>query len=69
MEHTKGPALAEANARLIAAAPELLEACKTTEALLWGVPSFSDINKILVIIRKAITKAEGREEKPCDQEH
>lgn len=56
----------EANARLIAVAPELLEACR--EWLEWGIEVFqkeqmsedSPHGQILVQVRAAIAKAEGR---------
>lgn len=58
----------KANARLIAAAPELLEALKMLRDAIYDT-DFSDsgsvreINNALVFVKKAIAKAEGKEEK------
>ncbi len=54
-----GGAVAEANARLIAAAPELLEACIQAEAAIAGL-DFDGCPEALAVIRAAIAKAEGR---------
>ena len=48
------------NCRLIAAAPELLEALKDIQALLWGAPIRPEINKAFYIAEDAIEKAEGK---------
>jgi hypothetical protein len=47
-----------ANARLIAAAPDLLSACKV--ALLGGAQDFDVAEERRAIVRAAIDKAEGR---------
>lgn len=47
----------EANAKLIAAAPDLLEACKAVRDKLGGMSYYPDI---FDIVQKAITKAEGK---------
>jgi hypothetical protein len=56
------PPNAEANARLIAAAPDLLEACKAIAAHIpendVDIPTFAGIN-LARIVRAAIAKAEG----------
>ena len=54
---------AESNARLIAAAPELLEACKIVLDLCYEEESHLMMEEppYLKLIRKAIAKAEGRE--------
>jgi dissimilatory sulfite reductase (desulfoviridin) alpha/beta subunit len=58
LKSARGNALA--NARLIAAAPELLEACKSARsAILFG--GKIDWNKILDELMAAIAKAAGRE--------
>ena len=51
-------AMHDANARLIAAAPDLLEACKMVAsfAVSWQPLSVGDIQEVI----KAIAKAEGR---------
>jgi hypothetical protein len=65
-EDVTGPNLvqAEANARLIAAAPDLLEACKEAYSAVAGSDSFADcIHRILKmrnVLREAIEKAEGK---------
>lgn len=51
----------EANARLIAAAPELLEALRQCEALMASHPAFN-ISDARIAARAAIAKAEGREQ-------
>uniref|UniRef100_A0A6M3LWM1 Uncharacterized protein n=1 Tax=viral metagenome TaxID=1070528 RepID=A0A6M3LWM1_9ZZZZ len=51
----------QANAALMAASPELLEACKEVEALLWGNPTQEDINKAFYTVREAIAEVEGGE--------
>lgn len=52
----------ESNAHLIASAPDLLEACKTTRNHIFnGHSSPHTTNQILNILNKAIAKAEGRE--------
>lgn len=48
----------DANARLIAAAPELLEACKAAEANL--SPEYASDHLVMRLLRVAIAKAEGR---------
>lgn len=60
-----GPVVAEANARLIAAAPELLEALTRISRLspppnLSGVDHPAIAREILAIARAAIAKAEGQ---------
>ena len=50
----------EANTRLIAAAPELLEACIQAEAAIAGL-DFDGCPEALAVIRAAIAKAQGRE--------
>ena len=54
---------AEANAHLIAAAPDLLEACNLIDFIPEGWEMPLGWNQIAAQIRKAIAKAEGREEK------
>lgn len=49
----------EANARLIAAAPELLEACKAMLEAITGVPDSSKVNAIHLAVL-AINKAQGQ---------
>lgn len=66
----------EANACLIAAAPELLEACKVVEGYLQALRSVkyatsdknpaSDGSHHITLLQVAIAKAEG-EEKPCSK--
>lgn len=62
----------DANARLIVAAPELLEALRTAESILWmaenyadaggrGGPEWRDYEPAAAQIRSAIAKAEGRD--------
>lgn len=48
----------EANANLIAAAPDLLEACKLAEANL--APAYSSDHLVMKSLRVAIAKAEGK---------
>lgn len=55
---TDGGPQAEANARLIAAAPELLEACRLAVEQNWGQPKGVTV-PALDPIRAAIAKAEG----------
>ena len=52
----------EANAHLIAAAPELLEACKTALGSMqrYGIKQGSREEKEVFVIEQAIAKAEGR---------
>ena len=51
----------EANARLIAAAPEMYEALKEAEAELYQVPPADNEQlRTLEIVRAAIAKAEGK---------
>ena len=55
---------ADANARLIAAAPELLEACYDTLTRLeyWSAdPASRTLDAAFAVLRAAIAKAEGRE--------
>ncbi|MCE5212640.1 MAG: hypothetical protein LLG40_13950 [Deltaproteobacteria bacterium] len=47
----------EANARLIAAAPELLEACKEALSI---IEKYSDVPVHILALKQAITKAEGK---------
>ena len=54
-----GEAEQEANARLIAAAPELLEACQAINALDPQESSTGDWNEAFKLIAAAITKATG----------
>ena len=49
----------EANTRLIASAPDLLEACIQAEAAIAGL-DFDGCPESLAVIRTAIAKAEGR---------
>lgn len=52
----------KANARLIAAAPELLEACKEVHRLMaYPVLTHSTFDRIRDILKQAITKAQGKE--------
>lgn len=55
----------EANARLIASAPELLEALKeileTNQKRRPGIPVARSANRMVEIAKQAIAKAEGRE--------
>ena len=51
--------VSEANARLIAAAPELLEALRTAVDHLEGMPDQEDVAACVVKARAAIAKAEG----------
>lgn len=51
-------AVDEANARLIATAPELLEACKAVSE--FGIPD-RDAGPLMVQLYEAIAKAEGKE--------
>ncbi len=56
-------AQAEANARLIAAAPELLEACHVAASALYvayPAPSAEQLAKVYNALCDAISKAEGR---------
>lgn len=48
----------EANTRLIASAPELLEACMQAEAAIAGL-DFDGCPEALAVIRAAIAKAQG----------
>ena len=51
----------EANARLIASAPELLKACKESLPVISGsVNDAMDVASIVYIIKQAIAKAEGK---------
>jgi hypothetical protein len=50
---------AEANARLIAAAPELLEALRWAKVALEGAGTFAGANIALEHVQSAIAKAEG----------
>lgn len=52
-----GAGVAEANARLIAASPDLLEACKNLENDNGAIP-----DNAWNMIRAAVAKAEGRDE-------
>lgn len=56
------PEEAEANAYLIAAAPELLDACKAAEAELEQWTMAAGVDAILEVVRAAIAKAEGTNE-------
>ena len=59
----KGSNRAEANARLIAAAPDLYEACKTALTVTGGSKNWDGLTHgFLVEIEKAVAKAEGRRE-------
>ena len=49
----------EANAQLIAAAPELLEACKLAEATVRRLNRHNSANGTLDVLRDVIAKAEG----------
>ncbi len=51
-----------ANARLIASAPELLEACKFAEKTFRKVSTPEEEIDALELLRMAIAKAEGKEE-------
>ena len=53
---------AEANARLIAAAPELLEACREALALIseFELEALDGRDEVPDLLRAAIAKAEGR---------
>ena len=57
--HTNGIHAAEANARLIAAAPELLEVCKLMETCLSERVRTMDEQKAFQFARIVISKAEG----------
>ena len=53
----------EANAHLIAAAPEMYEACKTALTVTGGSKNWDGLTHgFLVEIEKAVAKAEGRRE-------
>lgn len=54
----------EANARLLAAAPELLAACKQAVAFLDNGPVGSGIDAACARVCAAIAKAEGKETRP-----
>lgn len=60
------PTEIEANARLIAAAPEMLHTLKYAEDILQAAasdgrkPSIKDLNDIIEVVRLTIAKAEGR---------
>ena len=56
---TEGCPPSEANGRLMAAAPDLLEACIQAEAAIAGL-DFDGCPEALAVIRAAIAKAEGR---------
>ena len=49
----------EANARLIAAAPDLLAACEAVDKMLAGPAAMFDLNGMRNILRPAIAKARG----------
>jgi hypothetical protein len=69
MEHARGESghaeEMSANADLIAAAPDLLEACEKAWALMWreGIPNVHMVvawdSPITKVLRKAIAKAKG----------
>lgn len=64
-EHSRIEWPLEANARLIAAAPEMLDALKKIDELgsdisIEGLSSYSDLMRAGTIARAAIAKAEGR---------
>ena len=56
------PGEAEANARLMAAAPNLLEACRGTELFLRALARRDEAaRRALTVLTSAIAKADGRE--------
>lgn len=52
----------EANAHLIAAAPELMDACQRALVFMQGdqPAPWNSVNAVMAILKKAIAKAEGR---------
>ena len=54
----------EANAHLLAAAPDLLAACKQAVEFLDNGPGGTGIDAACVRVRAAIAKAEGKETRP-----
>lgn len=61
-KHTPGPWVSDelANGRLIAAPPELLEACKAAVGRLEAIRPYNPV--FLTDIKRAIAKAEGTKE-------